>query len=57
MLMELAAVSGYWSSAYEMIGSVRERAMGTLPYKQRDWLVRIKEQLIEKAKKQGETDV
>lgn len=53
LLKELADSSDYWSASYQFLNSVRERVVGTLTYKQRDWLLRIKEGLIEQAKKEG----
>jgi hypothetical protein len=54
LLKEMAADSDYWASCDAFVNSNRMRHVGDLTYKQRDYLIRIKESLIEEMKKEGE---
>lgn len=57
LLKEMAEANDYWASCDQFVNSVRERVVGTLSFKQRDWLLRIKEGLLDEAKKEGEMNV
>lgn len=50
LLSELAADSDYWSKSEKFVQENTHRVLDTLSFKQRDWLLKIKEGLIEEAK-------
>lgn len=54
LLKEMAAHSDYWNSCDAFVNSNRMKLVGDLSYKQRDWLIRLKEGLLEEMKKVGE---
>lgn len=49
LLHELAAESEYWDRCKKFIDENIDKTVGSLSFKQRDWLIKIKESLIEEA--------
>lgn len=50
LLSELAADSDYWSKSEKFVLENTHRVVGELSFKQRDWLLKIKDGLIDAAK-------
>lgn len=51
LLKELAADQGYWHDVDKFVDNNRDRMVGDLSFSQRDWLLKIKDSLIEEAAK------
>lgn len=50
LLSELAADDEYWTKCEKFVLENTHRVLDTLSFKQRDWLLKIKEGLLEQAK-------
>lgn len=48
LLKELAGESDYWENVDNFVDNNRDRVVGELSFGQRDWLIKIKDALIEK---------
>lgn len=47
LLKELAGEQEYWSNVDNFVENNRDRMVGDLSFGQRDWLIKIKDRLIE----------
>ena len=50
LLKELAGDSDYWSNVDKFVDNNLNRLVGELSFSQRDWLIKIKDGLIEQAR-------